>query len=355
MNSASTNRGQNGDLAAQILFAMRNMGVSPLPRNYELFYEAYIGSNPALTRRLVALGAKATQEDLDIISEEFFSHNSNRLVENAHSRLTNELDNIVRLLKQEQSALRIYSDLLEETNGRINAKNLASVELVRNAITLLSQATGDTMARGEKTVASFNQKSADMDAVRRELDEYKRIANTDSLTRLSNRRAFDERMANLFNQTPSASIALILIDIDHFKTVNDTFGHPVGDKILAIVAGLIRACLSRETFAARTGGEEFAVIAEGSSEDMQAMCEKIRSSIEATPFRNSRTGVNYGPITVSLGYAFAVNCQDASELYGRSDVALYNAKNSGRNCIRAYNEEIQREPTKSWLIYKGQG
>ncbi|MGO7580442.1 GGDEF domain-containing protein, partial [Rhizobium ruizarguesonis] len=85
--------------------------------------------------------------------------------------------------------------LLGETHKRITSMSNASVELIENSIDLLSQATGDTIAHGERTVEDVVQRSQEMDQVRKELDEYKRIANTDSLTRLSNRRAFDDRLA----------------------------------------------------------------------------------------------------------------------------------------------------------------
>lgn len=353
MNTAPP-RPQSADLAAQIAFAMRSMGVSPIPRNYELFYEAYIGSNPALTRQVSALGAKASQEELDAIAEQYFAHNSNRIIESAHMRLATELDSLLTLLRQEQSSLETYNRLLGETYQHIGAKSHASVDLIRNAVALLTRATGDTMAHGEKTVESVNQKSQEMDAVRRELDEYKRIANTDSLTRLANRRAFDERLAALFNHPLGlAATALVLLDIDHFKKINDNFGHPVGDKILATVAGVVRANCPPETFVARTGGEEFAIICEGiSHSDVNILCERLRLNLEATPFKNSRTGINYGPVTISLGFAMADDCEDANELYSRADTALYCAKYAGRNRTRYFENGMQRDLGKNWLIYR---
>ena len=155
-----------------------------------------------------------------------------------------------------------------------------------------------------------------MDLVRKELDEYKRIANTDSLTRLSNRRAFDDRLANVFDNPMTKPVtALVLADIDHFKTINDTYGHPVGDKILATVASVIRSNVRRDVFVARTGGEEFALIIEGNTTDeVTAICERIRRTLEATPFKNSRTRIDYGPVTISLGICMGSEAADPGEL-----------------------------------------
>src|SRR6478609_1754476 len=98
------------------------------------------------------------------------------------------------------------------------------------------------MAENESTTKSVDRHAEEMQQVRLELDEYKRIANTDSLTRLSNRRAFDEKLASMYDNTMALQFSgLVLLDVDNFKRINDTFGHPVGDKILATVASVIRA------------------------------------------------------------------------------------------------------------------
>ncbi|HSX73843.1 MAG TPA: GGDEF domain-containing protein, partial [Shinella sp.] len=262
MNTAVAQKVQVPDIAAQVTYAMRIMGVSPIPRNYELFYEAYIGSNPKLTRELAALGSKASQEELDEIGGQYFGHHHGATaIDGAHMRIAGELDGLLRLLKQEQTSLESYNRLLDETFVRINGKSATSAEIIRSVIDVLTEATGDTINQGKEMVENVAQKSIEMDNVRKELDEYKRIANTDSLTQLSNRRAFDDKLSAIYNSTMSRNVtALILADIDHFKKINDTYGHPVGDKILASVGSLIRANVRKDILVARTGGEEFAMI-----------------------------------------------------------------------------------------------
>lgn len=355
MTTVTVPKAQAGDLMGQIIYAVRSMGVAPIPRNYQLFYEAYIGSNPDLAHDLAALGNRATQEELDELSARHLGTGQSDVIERAHDRLLAELDTILGLLKQEQASLESYGRLLGETAVRISSKSNFSTDLIRNAIGLLSDATGDTMAHGERTVGDMEQRSQEMDQVRRELDEYKRIANTDSLTRLANRRAFDEKLAAAFdNPTALPLTALILADIDNFKKINDTYGHPVGDKILATVASVIRSNVRKEVFVARTGGEEFAVLVEGNTpEEVMIICERVRRALETRAFRNSRSGINYGPVTISLGYSMAAQSADPVELYAKSDTALYTAKNSGRNRSVFYDETMRKDYTsKNWLIYK---
>ncbi len=354
MNTAASQKVQVPDVAAQVTFAMRSMGVASIPRNYELFYEAYIGSNPQLTKDLAALGNKATQQELDQIGSQFFESHRTTLIDGAQHKIAVELEGLLRLLKQEQNSLESYNQLLGETYTRINSKSMSSADLLRSAIGILTEATGDTMAQGREMVYNVEATSREMESVRRELDEYKRIANTDSLTRLSNRRAFDEKLASLYESGKHRSLtALIIGDIDLFKKINDNFGHPVGDKILASVANVIRTNVRKDVFVARTGGEEFAIIIEGNtSEEAMSMAERVRRTLEATPFKNSKTGVNYGPVTLSLGVCMVSEAVDPTDLYAKADVALYCAKSAGRNTTTMFEEGMKKYMSKSWLMYR---
>lgn len=354
MGVAATPKAHNPDLAGQITYAMRSMGVAPIPRNYELFYEAFIGSNPALTRDIAALQGNCTQEEVDEISRKYFSHAQGDAVEHAHTRILEEMDKVLSALQEEQKSLQSYNRVLDDTLRKIDAKKSINADLIRTAVDLLAEATGKTISSGEKTVEDVVGRSQEMERVRKELDEYKRIANTDSLTRLSNRRAFDDKLAFLFDDKMMLPVkALVLCDIDHFKKVNDNFGHPVGDKILASVASLIRSNVRADTFVARTGGEEFALIFEGNTiAEVMTACERVRRNLEETPFRNSRTRINYGQMTMSFGICMASQATSPGELYHRADIALYCAKNAGRNRTVLYEEGMQKDFSKSWLIYK---
>jgi diguanylate cyclase len=266
-----------------------------------------------------------------------------------------ELDSLLKLLRQEQTSLESYSRFLGETAQRISSKSNFSTELLTNALSLLSEATGHTMAHGEKTVGGVVQRSQEMDQVRRELDEYKRIANTDSLTRIANRRAFDEKLAATYDNSAVLPVtALVLADIDNFKKINDTYGHPVGDKILATVASVIRSNVRKDVFVARSGGEEFAMIVEGNtSEEVMLICERVRRALETRTFRNSRSGVDYGPVTISLGFAMGSQATDPGELYASADTALYHAKDAGRNRSVLFEDGMKKDYIgKGWLIYK---
>ncbi|MDK1386713.1 GGDEF domain-containing protein [Sinorhizobium sp. 8-89] len=355
MQTATSNKTPTPDIAAQVTHAMRMMGVAPIPRNYELYYEAYLGSNPQLSKELAALGSRATQEELDAIGAQYFSHiHHPNGIERAHNTLAAKLTELVNLLKDEQYALENYNKVLDEAYLNMTSKSAASADILRHAIGILTEATVDTMNQGKERVQNVVQKSFEMEVIRQELDEYKRIANTDSLTRLANRRAFDDTLAAVYNSEHARNFTgLLVADIDHFKKVNDTFGHPVGDKILATVGNVIRANLRREAFVARTGGEEFAIIlSDCTQEECLQAADRIRTVLAGTPFKNSRTGVNYGPITLSVGVCMATEADDPVDLYNKADIALYSAKNAGRNRTVLFEEGMRKDSGRNWLIYR---
>ena len=194
-----------------------------------------------------------------------------------------------------------------------------------------------------------------MREVKSKLEEYRRLAETDALTQLQNRRAFDQAIAGMYDSNRGIAFgALILADIDSFKSVNDRFGHPVGDRIIQIVASIMRSTVKERTFVARTGGEEFAVILEGSGEEATArLAEEIRQAVMEAPFVNVAKGTNYGPITISLGICMATQAQSPEDLYVKADRALYASKSAGRNRVTRFSALSASNFAKNWLIYRG--
>jgi diguanylate cyclase (GGDEF)-like protein len=158
----------------------------------------------------------------------------------------------------------------------------------------------------------------------------------DGLTGAMNRRHFDDRLVGelAFAKRHDAHVSLLLMDIDHFKRVNDRYGHQGGDAILKQLAATIRSALRLEDIFARYGGEEFAIIARGIDlAHAFSFGERIRSLVAATPFRHEQVTI---PVTLSIGVASLSDCCDASvdQLIALADSRLYLAKAAGRNCCR---------------------
>ena len=154
-------------------------------------------------------------------------------------------------------------------------------------------------------------------------------ANTDDLSGLGNRRQFRK----VLDDTENDSICLAIVDVDHFKAINDKFGHAVGDSAIRFVAAKLLEFFSSALCVSRLGGEEFAVVIESNNrEHIKTQFESFRSAVQSEPFSD-----NQHEITVSIGLAFSQDADhDVAELLQNADKALYDSKDAGRNCITVF-------------------
>ncbi len=226
-------------------------------------------------------------------------------------------------------------------------------ELLQKIVGVMSVATEATIDQGKATVSSLADKTSELESVKSKLEEYKKLADTDPLTNIWNRRAFDKEIARVYNSNRGILFnALILADIDRFKDINDRYGHPVGDKIIQMIADIFRTSIRVDMFVARTGGEEFALIANGASETaIFDIADRIRLLIEQTPFVNTQNAALHGPVTVSMGLCMASEAEGPDDLYAKADRALYRSKVTGRNRVTRFST-LQERSGKSWLLYK---
>ena len=160
----------------------------------------------------------------------------------------------------------------------------------------------------------------------------------DELTGLANRRALDRALLREWRrmQRTGTGFAVLAMDLDHFKEVNDRFGHPAGDQMLVQVAGRLKRAAREVDLIARVGGEEFIVLVHGDSlEGAQIAAERMRVAVAAAPYA-LKDGL--APVTISIGVALArPEDPDVAEIVERADQALYRAKREGRNrvCLEA--------------------
>lgn len=165
-------------------------------------------------------------------------------------------------------------------------------------------------------------------------DEIYRLTTVDGLTQVHNRRYFDEAIERELSRCRryGRALSLLLIDVDHFKRINDTFGHLAGDAVLKEVASAIQKRIRKEDLLSRYGGEEFAVLTpEIDHKGAQAMGEKVRKVIEKHEFSFDGEVI---PVTISCGVAtLGKKGDEAAALVQRADEKLYEAKESGRNKV----------------------
>lgn len=327
------------------ILKLDSLGLPPSPENYEVFYTAFAGLDQRLGAELRLLGDRPTQADVDEIGLKFFPNRAaESFAQQATGRMGRELDALSNTLNIESKNIGTFKAAVSvaveryvaaSANGRISQDSLGEfAEALRSA-------AGDRYAAGTKVAKDVSNAADEMNRLQEEVDRYKKLANTDKLTGLNNRRVFDERIAAIYSVgAPKGS--LIVMDIDRFKSVNDTYGHPVGDYVIAAIANRIKNLVRGRTFVARTGGEEFAVIVEDADRntDIEVIGERIRAGIEGISLVHPKTGAKLPVTTVSVGICNAVDATDGGDLYEKADQALYTSKHRGRNTVSVYEKPI---------------
>ena len=183
----------------------------------------------------------------------------------------------------------------------------------------------------EKRLESSNKEVA---RLREHLEQVRRDAMTDALTNLANRKAFDERLEQACADAGRTPLPLAILDIDHFKRFNDTWGHQTGDQVLRYVSTILSRVCSGNRFVARFGGEEFAIIFPGESPGaVMAALEHIREEVSSRSLRRRSTNDDLGAVTLSAGFAEHLPSEGAAALLERADEALYASKRGGRNRV----------------------
>jgi diguanylate cyclase len=163
-------------------------------------------------------------------------------------------------------------------------------------------------------------------------------AVTDSLTKITNRRGFDNELKRLTKEAKATGkdCCLLMIDVDHFKNINDNFGHLVGDKVLKFIATTLLKQIRGNDKVARFGGEEFAVILPNTNEDGAIqVAENLRAAVSARQLTTGSNSRPIGRITISVGVALYRPDEDEETLISRADQCMYAAKHGGRNQVKS--------------------
>ncbi len=200
------------------------------------------------------------------------------------------------------------------------------------ALVVAARAAGAFSRQGQEILELIATQMAVKIDLARAHDEINRLATTDGLTGLANHRTFQHAFEVMLERArrQQRPLCLLLCDIDHFKGINDTFGHPFGDRVLQAVAGVLGESVRQVDLAARYGGEEFVLVLEDADERGGIrMAERIRAAVAALTLACEQVTVT---VTLSLGLSvYPTDATDKAELLGRADQALYRAKGAGRN------------------------
>ncbi len=323
-----------GDSAARRLYDrigefLVEQRLDPDPGNYAFAYQLLANPDGPLARAVHMLtdgGVRLTRRDIESLGCDLqpLGGGGTAAVEKAQG-----------LVAETQMHVEGFHDMVNAMRAETEdfGRDLAARAEAMNHQDDVPQITAAMLARVRTAEARLESVTREASELRCKLEEARDNARKDPLTGLPNRRAFEE----IFEARSAAGEGMLMAvcDVDHFKSVNDRFGHVVGDRVLkALAEALAETCHGQ--FVARYGGEEFVVLFAGVDLDAaRATLDTARLTVSAKRYRLRETDAPLGEITFSAGLARARDHESAAMLFNRADQLCYAAKSAGRNCVRS--------------------
>lgn len=325
---------ESAALLKQAVPLMMRHDIPPNPLHYALWYTYSKGQEPELNRRMDRI-----VKDFDIFPAEtasklFRDYIIRGELEEARAgqqQVIELVDDIEDDVSRSVVGSRSYQASLEQG---LAALQEPIIDDLPNVLSELQQSTQLMQDQQEKFLHRLRAAQGEIQQLRGQLERAHVAATLDSLTQVFNRHSF----TRLLEQALSGGhrgLALIMLDIDHFKQFNDQYGHPLGDRVLQHVGQLLRDLLPPRATAARYGGEEFCVILRECFDTASAhtFAENLRLKLHALRIKVRRTDQVLDSISASFGFALAEADDDLESLLTRADDALYQAKHNGRNQV----------------------
>jgi diguanylate cyclase len=309
------------------------------PQNYEVWLSYFTHALPDLRAALDKLMADQrtiSPQDMEDLYERFFSttHLSTQVMETG-SRIAHEIADALDALKKAGSNTERYGATLNVAADSLKSATLDG-DALKRLIKVLASATTQMSRENSSLSEKLSQSSQEMEKLRTSLRQARAEALTDALTGVANRKLFDEtlRLRKEEADEDKTDLSLLLCDIDHFKSFNDTWGHQTGDQVIRFVASALTKFALPDHLVARYGGEEFAIIMPRTPlRDAGRIAEQIRGAIEAKRLVRRSTNETIGAVTISFGGAVYAPGETPSQLLGRADECLYMSKRNGRNRV----------------------
>lgn len=328
----------NRALADKVLEIVDEHQTSPLPKTYEVLFAYAGGKNNAVSKEIdsiIKTVGSINKYDINQIYENHFSANDKQRRQNDKTNeiLKREIDSIIELIKAHSFSNVEYASSLSTTLDKLS-EEITAQELT-DTVRLLLADSKQMQSEALEMSAMLEQSKLQMQELGAELAAARRTALIDPVTGVGNRSWLGYKLDNDFETKDAADsdYCLVFVDIDHFKRINDEFGHAAGDMVLRYFGSLLLEHVDDSELCARYGGEEFVVLLPDT--DMQTafeFAEKIRKKLEQSKLIFTASKQPLGKVTASFGIAKRNTNDDPDSIMMRADKLLYDAKKNGRNC-----------------------
>ena len=317
---------------------IKSLRQTAVPRNYEIWYVYATGYNSALNKIInetLARNGKLTEADLEQIYETYLSQiKTTDRIDKVGARVIGEIDDVMTLIDDALGMSASYDDTLSGATKELSvAKNPDQVKAIVQSLTKSTREMRETNRALRDRLRLSKSEISDL---QQSLEAIRAESLTDPLTGLGNRKYFDRSIDvavenALANGEP---LSLLMFDIDHFKSFNDSYGHLTGDQVLRLVGMSLKQTIKGQDITARYGGEEFAVVLPNTAlRQALTVADHIRRAVMAKELKKKSTGEILGRVTISVGVSMLKPGDDTDSLIERADACLYAAKRNGRNRV----------------------
>ena len=325
----------------EAVFLLEKHGIPATPANYHVWFTYTADYDQSLKKTIdhfLLNDKKFTYYICNKIYQKFISNDKeNRKISDTGDTLQNELSKIANHLKTSIKGTSTFSESLKKQVKSLN--NETSAENLTNTIKNIINDANNIKNQAKKTQTDLEKSSLKIQKLQIDLESARFESRTDMLTNIGNRKSFDEVLSSAIKnfKTTDTPFSIIICDIDFFKKFNDKWGHVTGDQVLKAVAQVIKTTIGDKGTPTRYGGEEFAIILPNITlAESILLAEKTREYISSHSIKKIKTGEYVSKITMSFGVAEYHAGETAVETVIKADTALYNAKDSGRNNVKAY-------------------
>ena len=317
---------------------IKSLRQTAVPRNYEIWYVYATGYNPPLNKIInetLARNGRLTEADLEQIYETYLSQiKTTDRIDKVGARVIREIDDVMKLINDALGMSASYDASLSGAAEKLSiARAPDQIEAIVESLIKSTREMRDTNKALEERLSLSKSEISNL---QHSLEAIRAESLTDPLTGLGNRKYFDRSIdAAVQNALANGEpLTLLMFDIDHFKSFNDSYGHLTGDQVLRLVGMSLKQNIKGQDITARYGGEEFAVVLPNTAlRQALTVADHIRRAVMAKELKKKSTGEILGRVTISVGVSMLKPGDDTDALIERADACLYAAKRNGRNRV----------------------
>jgi diguanylate cyclase len=317
---------------------IKSLRQTAVPRNYEIWYVYATGYNAPLNKIInetLARNGKLTEADLEQIYETYLSQiKTSERIDKVGARVIGEIDAVMKLITDALGMSATYDASLDGASKKLST--VEDREQLKVIVESLVKATRDMRETNKALEERLSLSKSEISNLQHSLEAIRAESLTDPLTGLGNRKYFDRSIEAAVEAALGSGepLSLLMFDIDHFKSFNDSYGHLTGDQVLRLVGMSLKQTIKGQDITARYGGEEFAVVLPNTAlRQALTVADHIRRAVMAKELKKKSTGEILGRVTISVGVSMLKTGDDTDSLIERADACLYAAKRNGRNRV----------------------